>query len=130
MLRRNKPPKRRRLPFRGPPDQAAIPVDVREVAEEYVVTADVPGIRKQDIDVKVKKNRVQIVVAPEERGEEGEQSRREGPFAQRAREQQPVSRTIRLPEWIDEKRTNAEYLDGALRITLPKREHRHRVEVE
>lgn len=127
MLRRNKPSKRRRLPFRGPTDQAAIPVDVQELEDEYVVTADVPGIRKQDIDVKVKKSRVQIVVTPEESEAE---SRREGPFAQRAREQQPVSRVVHLPEWIREDRTNAEYIDGTLRITLPKRERRHQVDVE
>lgn len=101
-----------------------IPVDVADRGDEFVVTADLPGIRKQDVDVRVKNDRVQIVVDPD--GEAGE----EGTFAQTARERGPLSRTIRLPEKVNERRTNAEYLNGRLRITLQKREGRRSIEIE
>ncbi|MFC7080206.1 Hsp20/alpha crystallin family protein [Halorussus caseinilyticus] len=101
-----------------------IDVDVADRGDDYVVTADLPGIRKQDVDVRVKKSRVQILVDPEGESETG------GAFARRAREHGPITRIVRLPERVDEKRTDAEYLNGQLRITLRKRQRRRSVEVE
>ncbi|WP_435177764.1 Hsp20/alpha crystallin family protein [Halorussus sp. AFM4] len=119
MSRRNR--KRRPSDTRPEPE---IDVDVADRGDEYVLTADLPGIRKQDIDLWVRKNRVQIVVDPDSDPDA------EGAFARRARERGPVSRTLRLPERVDERRTDAEYLDGRLRVTLPKRERRRRIQVE
>ncbi|WP_128475781.1 Hsp20/alpha crystallin family protein [Halorussus pelagicus] len=101
-----------------------IAVDVAERGDEFVVTADLPGIRKQNIDVRVRNDRVQILADPETDDEGG------GAFADRAREQGQVSRTIRLSERVSEKRTTAEYLNGRLTITLPKRERQQSVDVE
>jgi HSP20 family protein len=114
-------PKRRPSDTRPKP---TIPVDVADRHGEYVVTADLPGVRKQDIDLRARKNRVQIVVDPD--GVEGEP----GSFLRRAREHGPISRTIRLPERVNEKRIDAEYLNGQLRVTLPKYERHRSVEVE
>lgn len=127
MTRRDNPSKRRQRPRRPAREPEAIPVDVADDADEFVVTASLPGIRKQDIDLRVRKNRVQILADPE--GEAGDE-RVEGPFARRARKRGPISRTIRLPRWVNEDRTSAEYADGGLRVTLPKRKRRHAVEVE
>lgn len=119
MARRNR--KRRPSDTRPTPQ---IPVDVAERHDEFVVNADLPGIRKQDIDVGVKNDRVQIRVDPD--GYEGE----EGSFARQARERGPLSRTIRLPERVDERHTDADYLNGRLRITLPKREQKRTIDIE
>ncbi|UPW00265.1 Hsp20/alpha crystallin family protein [Halorussus gelatinilyticus] len=121
MARRNR--RRRHRPTDSRPEPE-IAVDVAERSDEFVVTADLPGVRKQDIDVTVRKNRVQILAEPQDDPENA------GTFAGRARERGQVSRSIRLPERVDEKRTNAEYLNGRLRITLPKRERRRSVDVE
>jgi HSP20 family protein len=99
-------------------------VDVADRHDEFVVTADLPGIRKQDIDVAVKKDRVQITVDPD--GPEG----KAGSFARTAREWGPLTRTIRLPERVNERRTDADYLNGRLRIVLPKRKRRRSIDVE
>lgn len=101
-----------------------ISVDVAERGDEFVVTADLPGIRKQDVDVGVKNDRVQIIVDPD--GVDGE----EGSFARRARERGPLTRTIRLPERVNAKQTDADLSNGRLRITLPKRKRRRSVEIE
>ncbi|UPV74226.1 Hsp20/alpha crystallin family protein [Halorussus limi] len=116
--------KNRRRSRRQSGTNPEIAVDVAERDDEFVVTADLPGIRKQNIDVRVRKDRVQIFADPEADDEGG------GAFADRARERGTVSRTIRLPERVNEKRTNAEYLNGRLRITLPKRERRRSVDVK
>lgn len=121
MERRDRGRKPRQTDARPDP---AMAVDVAERGDEFVVTADLPGIRKQDIDVKVRKNRVQILAEPEDDPEST------GAFGAKAREEGRVSRTIRLPEQVNEKRTTAEYLNGRLRVTLPKRERRQSVDVE
>ena len=119
MSRRN----RKRRPSDTRPEPG-IDVDVADRGDEYVLTADLPGIRKQDLDLRVRKNRVQIVVDPGGDPDSG------GVFARRARERGPISRVIGLPERVDERRTDAEYLDGQLRITLQKRRRRRSIEVE
>lgn len=102
--------------------KATIQVDVAERSDEFVVTADLPGVRKQDVDLRVRNDRIQIVVDP--RGE------REGAFATAARERGPLSRTIRLPETVDERRTDADLRHGRLRVTLPKRKRGKSIDVE
>ncbi|USZ76387.1 Hsp20/alpha crystallin family protein [Halorussus vallis] len=132
MPRGTRPSKRRGRRPRESERAAAIPIDVAERGDEYVLTADVPGLRKQDIDVRVRKNRVQIVVDPAERDDgetEGERAENRGPFARRARRRGPVSRTVELPRWVDEERTNAEYQNGSLKVTLPKRRRGRSVEI-
>ncbi len=121
MARRNRRRRPRETDARPTP---AIAVDVAEHGDEYVVTADLPGVRKQDIDVTVRKNRVQILAEPEDDPENA------GTFGARAREEGRISRTIRLPERVNENRTTAEYLNGRLRVTLPKREQHRSVDVE
>ncbi|WP_276301284.1 Hsp20/alpha crystallin family protein [Halorussus lipolyticus] len=115
-------PRKRRPSDTRPKPQ--IRVDVADRHGEYVITADLPGVRKQDIDLRARKNRVQIAVDPD--GSEAEL----GSFVRRVRDHGPVSRTIRLPERVNEKRIDAEYLNGQLRITLPKYEQRRSVDVK
>lgn len=94
-----------------------VPVDVIERDDEFVVVASLPGYRKQDIDVTVKKSRVELVADPND----------DGPTAGRP----SVQRIIQLPEWVREKRVRASYENGLLRVRLPKRtEHPHTVDIE
>ncbi|WP_232685823.1 Hsp20/alpha crystallin family protein [Halobacterium zhouii] len=94
-----------------------VPVDVIERSDEYVVVAELPGYRKQDIDVTVKKSRVELVADPDE----------DGPTAGRP----SVRRIVQLPEWVREKRARATYEKGVLRVRLPKRtKHPHNVDIE
>lgn len=94
----------RREPFR---------VDVRDAGDEYVVTADLPGLRTRDIDVNAKKNRIQIVA------DFGEAA--DGRYHRRERESGTRMRTVRLPRRIDTRRVRASYDDGVLRIHARKR---------
>lgn len=94
-----------------------IPVDLLDRGDEYVLVADLPGYRTQDIDVAVKKARVELVADPDPDGPTGDRP--------------SVRRVVRLPEWVREKRATASYERGVLRVRLPKRtDDPHRVSVE
>lgn len=95
-------------------------VDVSDRGDEFVVTAELPGLGKQDIDVSVRKTRVRIVA--DFGDDEGEYLRRERTRGER-------SRVVHLPERVNERRAAASYDDGVLRVTLPKREPRRRIDI-
>lgn len=108
--------RRPRLRIREP-----IPVDVADRGDEYLVHADLPGVRTQDIDLRVKTDRVQITA---DFGTTPEGARR------RERPTGEVSRTVHLPEKVDERRVDAGYHDGVLIVTLPKRRPGRSIDVE
>ena len=91
-------------------------VDVYERNGDYVVLADLPGVKKEDIQVQVVGEEVSISAeARKEPTGEGERAvhseRTSGKFA----------RSFRLPEEIDNERVAAKFAHGVLELTLPKR---------
>ena len=101
------------LPGRG--DSTSI--DVADRGDEFVVTADLPGYRKADIDVTLRGDRLQIRGEREEASEEGE----EGRYIRKERRHESVSRSVSLPSEVDEESVSAQYRNGVLTVTLPKR---------
>ena len=94
-----------------------VSVDVRETDAELVVTADLPGYDREDIDVAVKDRTLTIEAErSEERSDEGEHYHRQ------ERSHRRVSRSVRLPAEIDEAGADAAYRNGVLTVTLPKRD--------
>ncbi len=94
-----------------------IPLDVEEANGAYVVTADLPGIRKEDLKVTVDGNRVAI--RAETRQEQ--EARQDGKVLHRERYFGKVYRSFSLAEELDESRAEAQYTDGVLRLVLPKK---------
>lgn len=99
----------------GLPTIGGVAVDVVDRDEKYVVTADLPGYETEGIEVTVNEGRLRIE-AERETGAEEETD--EYIFNERRRES--VSRTVRLPEPVDEDAVTAEYTNGVLTISLPK----------
>ncbi|WP_049969101.1 archaeal heat shock protein Hsp14 [Haladaptatus cibarius] len=92
-----------------------ISVDVVDNGDEYVVTADLPGFEKNDLDIALQENRLRISAEHEsEVEEEGEE------YLRQERSQRSVSRTVSLPDPVDESSVSAEYRNGVLTVTLPK----------
>ena len=92
-------------------------VDVAEQNGDYKVTAELPGVRKEDIKVNIDGDEVSItaetrVVKEEKDGERVLHSER---YVGK------VSRAFRLADEIDESRASAKYSDGVLELTLPKK---------
>jgi HSP20 family protein len=107
------------------------PVDVKEDNGNLVVEADLPGVSKENIAVKVKDNR--LVISGQEEEEREEESEN---YYRRERSRRGVSRTITLPEDVKNEEAKAKMEDGVLRVTLPKkkkvkkREKGQEIEVE
>lgn len=91
-------------------------VDVADRDNELVVTADLPGFDKEDIDVKLSGDTLQIEAQHEEATEEGD----EAEYIRRERSHQTVSRSVTLPEQVREDDVTARYKNGVLTVTLPK----------
>ena len=122
-------PRRGNRPEKGGPRIARavgrsepFPVDVVDRGNEFHVEADLPGLRKQDIEVSVRKDTLQIVVDFGD-GDEGRYLRQE-------RDRGTARRVIHLPDPVDEKQVTASYDDGVLWITLRKWHQPKRVDVE
>jgi len=92
-------------------------VDVYENDKAYVVEVDLPGLRKEDVRVTVQDGVLTIQgerrLTREEKGVDyHRQERFYGKFL----------RSFTVPETVDVDRISAEFKDGVLRLTLPKRE--------
>ena len=92
------------------------PVDLYETATDFILTADLPGLSREQIDVSVDANRVII------RGE-----RVGGPidlpceqFHRVERGHGRFSRSFALPEVVDVDRVSADLKDGILTVRIPK----------
>ncbi|MBV8047249.1 MAG: Hsp20/alpha crystallin family protein [Paludibacterium sp.] len=97
---------------------ASIKLDVKEDEKAYTVLAEMPGVKKEDIQVQVDGNRVSLTaeVKRESETREGEKVlRAERYFGQ-------ISRTFQLAQDVDESGADAEFKDGVLTLILPKRE--------
>ena len=93
-------------------------VDVTENDKAYEVKADIPGVRKDDINVRIDGNVVQIDA--EARSEK--ETKGNGDKVLRSeRYQGSISRTFSLASDIDESKVAAHYADGVLSLTLPKK---------
>jgi HSP20 family protein len=106
-------------PFDEGAFEGSAAIDVEESDDAYVVTADLPGFDRDDIDVELAGDRLTLS-ATHTTETETEEDEDEGHYLRRERRQQSVSRSVRLPEPVDESATEAEYRNGVLTVTLPK----------
>lgn len=101
------------------PSEDLVPaIDVSERADGFVVKAELPGVRKEDIDVNMENGVLTISAETKSDTEEKEgdrvirQERRYGKYV----------RSLRLGTQIDESKVEASYKDGILNLVLPKAE--------
>jgi HSP20 family protein len=90
-------------------------VDLYETAEAFILEADLPGVKQEDVKVEMQNGDVVL------RGWRSlEKSHRDGTFHTMERSSGQFIRRITLPESIEKDGIEAEFQDGVLRITLPK----------
>lgn len=97
--------------------ELSMKVDVKEDDKAYVVHADIPGAKKEDIQVDVDGN---VVSLRAEMKQEKEEKQGEKTIYSE-RQYGMVSRSFSLPTEVDEKGARAEYKDGVLNLMLPKK---------
>jgi HSP20 family protein len=94
-----------------------IRVDVHEDDAGYTVKADIPGVKKEDIDVRVDGNVVTLSAEVKREHEE----KKEGRVLRRERHVGYASRSFSLASDVDEGKADAKYADGVLTLKLPKK---------
>jgi HSP20 family protein len=94
-----------------------IRLDVKEDDMAYQVRAEIPGVRKEDIHVDVDRNHVTLRAEVREEKEE----KNGGRMIYSERACGMLSRGFDLPGDVDAERARADYRDGVLCLTLPKR---------
>lgn len=92
-----------------------IKMDVTETDTAFIVKADIPGVKKEDIQVDVDGNEVTISAELKRESEQkdGKSLRSERYYGQQ-------TRSFSLASAIDDARVEAKYADGVLVLTLPK----------
>ena len=103
--------------FEGEPPPLKMRIDVSENDRAYAVKADIPGVKKEDIDVRIDGNVVQIDA--QARSEKEEKSNGDK-VLRSERYFGAISRTFSLADDIDETKVEAKYADGVLTLELPK----------
>jgi HSP20 family protein len=94
------------------------PVDILENENELVVKADVPDVKFEDIDVKLENGT--LTIAGERKFEK--QSGEKGGWHRIERSYGTFERSFSLPETVDPEKVKADYVNGTLTVTLPKKE--------
>lgn len=92
-------------------------VDVLEGKDKLTVNAELPGFKREDLDVSVHENNL---ILSGERKSDAE--RKDGEFHRSERFYGRFHRSISLPFSVDTGKIEARYRDGVLTITLPKSE--------
>lgn len=102
-------------------DAPALKIDVKEQEAAYLVHAEIPGVKREDINVAVDGPVVSISAERHEGKDvkEGERVLRTERYFGK------VSRSFQLAQEIDESKAVAKYADGVLELSLPKKAATH-----
>ncbi len=99
------------------PEALEIRIEVRETANAYQVQAELPGVRKDDIQVQIDGNRVSISAEVKREAADKPDSER---VLRSERFYGQLARSFALASEIDDKQASARFEQGILTLTLPK----------
>lgn len=99
-------------------------VDIVDRDNEIEVQAELPGIKKEDLDVSIN-NQIMTI-----RASTKEEKTQEGRYLRREISRGEYQRTLSLPDNVDTDNVKASFSDGILRITLPKTAQSQRKSIE
>ncbi len=89
--------------------------DLKDTGKEYVMSVDMPGVSKDEVDITVHHDSVEIKAEREsDKEEKGED------FYYRERGSASYYRRIPLPEDVDAEKAKGKMVDGVLELTIPK----------
>jgi len=100
-------------------------VDVAEKNGAYLVTAELPGVRKEDIHVAI--DGAQVTIEAEARREKEASKDERTLYSERVYGK--VARSFTLPQEVDDSKAQARFKDGVLELTLPKKAEAQRKQI-
>lgn len=89
-------------------------LDLFQEGENVVLTAEIPGMKKEDLNIEVKDNLFRIS------GERKVNYPEDSSFHRIERRTRKFDRTIRLPHKVEIEAVKADYQDGVLKVVLPR----------
>lgn len=92
-------------------------LDVSTTDEEFIIRADIPGLKPEDLDISVSGDT--LTIQAESHAETVDE---ETTYLLRERRFSSFSRSITLPERVEADKAEAKFADGVLTLTLPKSE--------
>lgn len=92
--------------------------DVREVGDNYEVDIDLPGFKKDEIDIRLEKGTVTVSAA---KGLDKEEEDKNGKYLRRERYAGSMSRSFFVGEQLTVNDIKAKYENGILSLTVPKK---------
>lgn len=98
-------------------EMESISIDLVEENGEFVVTADLPGFERDDVEIQVTDHTLRIEAEHEESREDSEED-----YLRQERRHESMRRSIRLPDEVDKEGVTARMKNGVLTVTLPRLE--------
>ena len=92
-------------------------VDVEETADAYVIKAEMPGFKEDDVKITVDKHVLHISGSVDETEKENKDGRK---YLIKERRHESFERSFSLPDGLDESAISAGFENGILTVTLPK----------
>lgn len=96
-------------------EKMTMPLEVRDKKEEYDIRAELPGVKKEDLDIEINENYLTINAVKSEEKKEDEKFYKKSEFSYGE-----FSRTVYLPEDVDVEKIDAKLEHGVLKLTVPK----------
>lgn len=93
----------------------AMPIDLKETDTDYKVKVELPGVKKEDVEIDISENHLTISAKKEEEKEEKTKKYHKSEFRYGN-----YSRTVYFPDTINLEHANAHLKNGVLKIELPK----------
>ncbi len=97
-------------------DKFSMPVEITDKGKDYEVRAELPGVKKEDLDIDIDKNYLTISAEKKEENVVDEKT-----FKKSEIRYGSYSRTVYFPEEINIDKTEAKLEHGILKITAPKK---------
>ncbi len=100
-----------------PAEIANLAVDVYETKDDVVVNAALPGIKPEQVDIKITGNTLSIHGESDEKNEVKEEN-----YVRKERRYDSFSRTVTLPDGLSSDKADATFENGMLTLRIPKSE--------
>lgn len=101
-------------------DSLSMPLELKDKKDTYEVKAELPGVKKEDLDIDLNNHYLTIKAKKIEEKEENEDSYKKSEF-----NYGEFSRSVYLPQEVDVEKIDAKLEHGILKLNIPKLEKEH-----